>query len=81
MKGRIWVVPNNDLEAKTIIEMLERDGEEYLVTGQAWGASWDKLEEGIKEKIEQAKKAGISVYGVELQGWNYKYRPSYIWRR
>lgn len=69
MKGRIWVVPNNDLEAKTIIEMLERDGEEYLVTGQAWGASWDKLEEGIKEKIEQAKKAGISVYGVELQGY------------
>ena len=39
---RVWVVPNNDLEARTIIEMLEREGEEYLVTGQSWGASWEK---------------------------------------
>lgn len=66
--NRIWIVPNNDLEAKTIIEMLEREGEEYIVTGQAWGASWENLEEEIKQKIEKAKKSKIEVYGVELQG-------------
>lgn len=66
--NRLWVTPNNDLEAKTIVEMLEKNEEEYLVTGQAWGASWEKLEEELKEKVEEAKQNGKSVYGVELQG-------------
>lgn len=66
--NRIWIIPNNDLEAKAIIEMLEREGEEYLITGQALGASWDNLEEEIKEKIVEARKKGITIYGVELQG-------------
>lgn len=66
--NRIWIIPNNDLEAKAIIEMLEREGEEYIVTGQAWGASWENLEEEIKQKIEKAKRSKIEVYGVELQG-------------
>lgn len=66
--GRLWVSPNNDLEAKTIIEMLQREGEEFLVTGQAWGASWEKLEEELKTKIAEARKRGQEVYGVELQG-------------
>ena len=65
---RIWVSPNNDLEAKTIIELLQRNGEEYLVTGQAWGASLEQLEEEIKAKIEEAKQRGQDVYGIELQG-------------
>lgn len=46
---RLWITPSNDLEAKTIIEMLERNEEEYLVTGQAWGA-WENLEEEIKNQ-------------------------------
>lgn len=66
--NRVWIIPNNDLEAKTIIEMLKREGEEYLVTGQAWGASWEKLEEEVKTKIAEAKQQGKKVYGVELQG-------------
>lgn len=66
--NRLWVTPNNDLEAKSIIEMLERNGEEFLVTGQEWGASWDNLEKEIKEAIESAKEQGKQVYGVELQG-------------
>lgn len=66
--NKLWIVPNNDLEAKTIIELLERSGEKYFVTGQAWGASWEKLEEEILEEIEEAKKAGLTIYGVELQG-------------
>ena len=68
MKKRLWVIPNNDLEAKTIIEMLKREGEDFIVTGQAWGASWEKLEEELKAKIEEAKKERKEVYGVELQG-------------
>ena len=28
--NRLWVCPNNDLEAKTIIEMLEREREKYF---------------------------------------------------
>lgn len=68
MKNRLWVTPKNDLEAKTIVEMLEREKEEYLVTGQAWGASWENLEEEIKAEIEKAKKEEKTVYGVELQG-------------
>lgn len=68
MENRLWVTPNNDLEAKTIVEMLQREGEDFLVTGQAWGASWEKLEEELKAKIEEAKREQKTVYGVELQG-------------
>ena len=32
--GRIWIVPDNDLESKTIIELLQRRGEIYYVTRQ-----------------------------------------------
>lgn len=66
--NRLWVTPNNDLEAKTIIEMLQREGEDFLVTGQGWGAAWGKLEEEIKAKIEEAKREQKTIYGVELQG-------------
>ena len=66
--SRMWIVPENDLEAKTIVEMLQREGENYLVTGQAWGASWEGLEEEIKEQVEKAKEEARTVYGVELQG-------------
>ena len=68
MKNRLWIVPNNDLEAKTIVEMLKREGEEYLVTGQTWGASWENLEEELKAKIEKAMSQQKTVFGVELQG-------------
>lgn len=68
MGKRLWIVPNNDLEAKAILEMLEREKEDFLVTGQQWGASWESLEEDLKAKIEEAKVAQREVYGVELQG-------------
>lgn len=68
MEGRMWITPNNDLEAKTIIEMLKREGENLLITGQAWGASWEKLEDEIKSQIADAKQIGKEVYGIELQG-------------
>jgi len=65
---KLWVVPSNDLEAQTIIEMLERNGENYVVTGQTWGASWEGLEPEIRKEVEKAIKAGNKVYGIELQG-------------
>lgn len=68
IERRLWIVPINDLEAKSIIKMLERNGENYLITGQTWGASWEGLEPETKIKIENAKKIGKKVYGVELQG-------------
>lgn len=65
---RLFIVPNNDLEAKTIIDMLKRNGEDYVVTSQGWGASWESLEDEIKEKIESAKRENTTIYGVELKG-------------
>ena len=66
--NRLCLCPKNDLEAKTIIEMLAREGEKYLVTGQTWGASWEKLEEEIKKELKEALENGTEVYGIELQG-------------
>jgi len=79
MEKRLWIVPENDLESKAIAEMLEREGEKFLVTNQAWGARWEghfdeKKQEwqGMEiENIDEIKKAleeNIEVYGVELQG-------------
>lgn len=65
---RLFIVPNNDLEAKTIIDLLERNGENYIVTSQSWGASWENLEDEIKDKIENAKRNQVTIYGVELKG-------------
>ncbi len=50
-KTRVFVVPNNDLEALTIISMLQEKGEEVLVTEQKWGASWNGLEPHIKNLL------------------------------
>lgn len=65
---RMWIIPENDLEAKVIGEMLEREGEEYLVTLQSWGTSWENLEQDLKDKIEKARQNGKKIYGVELKG-------------
>ena len=56
MNKRLWIVPQNDLEAQTIIELLKRNGEEVLISNQKWGASWDNLEPEIQEEISKRKK-------------------------
>lgn len=74
MKNRLFVVPKNDAEAMRIIEILKENKEDFLVTSQTWGASWDNLEDSIKDTIEENFKKyqiGISkseIFGVELQG-------------
>jgi len=60
----LFIVPNNDAEALKIQEMLTKYGAEFLVTNQAWGASWTKLEDSIKQELKNYEK----VYGIELQG-------------
>ena len=68
-KERIFIVPNNDLEAKTIIELLEKNGEEYLVTEQPWGATWEGLEDEIKEQLAQRTKHVVEEVDVPEDEW------------
>lgn len=68
IERKLWIVPINDLEAGTIIKMLERNGENYIITAQTWGASWNGLEPEIRVEVENAIQRGSKVYGVELQG-------------
>lgn len=56
---KIWIVPNNDLEARTIIQLLEDKGEKHIITNQAWGASWEMLEPEVF-KI-------LSMQGLEVE--------------
>lgn len=53
--NKIWIVPSNDLEAKTIIELLERNGEDYIVTSQGWGASWEMIEPEVFEQLRSKR--------------------------
>jgi hypothetical protein len=68
-EARIWVAPHNDLEALAICELLESHGERLLVTSQPWGATWDRLENGIQECLKK-QPPETRVYGVELSGPN-----------
>src|ERR1035437_7630919 len=86
-QDRIWVVPQNDLEALAICELLESHGERVLFTSQPWGATWDRLEEGTQDCLK--KQQETRVYGVELSGPNsfgatnidhHTYRDEDRWR-
>lgn len=65
-KKVLFIVPNNDGEAVEIQKLLKDNKCNYLVTNQAWGASWYGLEEDIKNEINSGKYS--KIYGVELQG-------------
>ena len=57
MKDKIFVVPQNDLESREIIKLLEeagyKRGENLFVTNQGWGASWKGLEPEIKAALRE----------------------------
>ncbi len=57
MKDKIFVVPQNDLESREIIKLLEeagyKRGENLFVTNQGWGASWQGLEPEIKQALRE----------------------------
>ena len=75
--NKFFVVPNNDLEAGTIIEMLKNtgyvEGKDFLVTNQGGNANYDKLEPNIKFEMACAKLNGKEVYTVEIAGTPEKY--------
>jgi hypothetical protein len=57
----LFIVPNNDAEALKIQEILKREGkkegEDFVITNQQWGASWDKLEKRNKGKNNGLRKS------------------------
>ena len=65
MKNMLFIVPNNDGESVEIQRLLKANNSMFLVTQQTWGASWDRLEDEIKDKINSFE--GL-IYGIELQG-------------
>ena len=67
-KDRIWIVPRNDAEALEIINILDVNNENYVCTGQKWGASWSGLEEDILIHIKKECENCRIIYGVELCG-------------
>jgi len=71
-KNRLWVVPENDLEAVEVINLLRRENEAVLVSKQRWGASWEQLEPALREEIENAVSSNpsLTVIGLELAGEN-----------
>lgn len=52
---KIYILPENDAESVAIIDMLKKAGykenENLFITKQGWGASWDSLEQNIKDVI------------------------------
>jgi len=63
------VVPSNDLEAKAILGLLKSADETAWVTAQPWGASWEKLEPEIQDKL-RALPSPARIIGIELAGSN-----------
>ena len=65
---KLFIVPNNDLEAKTIQKILKHKEIEFLVTSQMWGANFENLENEIKEKVNEARVFGDYnvVYFIEI---------------
>jgi hypothetical protein len=70
MNNRIWTVPVNDGEAVEIRHLLQDAGEQVLVTGQPWGATWKGLEAEVVVKLGRFRQenADGTIYGVELGG-------------
>ena len=60
MGKKVFILPENDLESKEIIKLLElcnyKKNVDYFVTAQQWGASWANLEDEIKAEIKELIK-------------------------
>lgn len=82
MANRMFICPKNDLEAVSIVNYLQRNGEQVLITNQNWGASWDGLESEIKEvlnknssrtKLDKVEKEDTSPLSFTSKGtWTVK---------
>ena len=65
-KNILFIIPINDGESVEIHKLLFSHRIPFMTTSQKWGASWDGLEESIKDKINS--NDFIKIYGIELQG-------------
>ncbi|MDR0397799.1 MAG: hypothetical protein LBH36_01280 [Candidatus Nomurabacteria bacterium] len=66
LEKTIFIVPNNDAEALAIQQLLQEHGADFIITNQPWGASWDGLENTIRQQI--LENSGKQIFGVELKG-------------
>ena len=66
-QDRVWVIAENDGEAREIRRLLEHAGERVLVSAQRWGARWEGLESAIQAQLRAFPGR---IYGVELAGPN-----------
>lgn len=64
----MFVVPENDAESVAIKDMLADSGEDFVVTKQQCGASWDGLEDDVKQRVRtiwsSRCKQSIQVLGA-----------------
>lgn len=65
-KNILFIIPINDGESVEIHKLLFSHKIPFVITSQKWGASWNKLEKPIKEKIKSNNFD--KIYGIELQG-------------
>ena len=68
-KKIVIIVSKNDAEGITIAQTASgRHAVSVLVTKQSWGATWEKVEKPLRQRIRRAVREGRRVFGVELQG-------------
>jgi len=65
-----FIVPANDGEAVEIRKILKSKNIDYVITRQAWGATWAGLEPSVVDEVEGFLSANPSavIYGIELGG-------------
>ena len=64
MNNKLWIVPQNTLEQKTISELLLRTNELLVTTTQIEKPSWENLESKIQDLLTHFEQ----VYGIQLEG-------------
>ena len=72
---RFFVCPVNDGEAVEIRNLFWDNGETVVITRQAWGATWQNLEDSVVAEVEGLihNHSDTKVIGIELGGparWN-----------
>jgi hypothetical protein len=65
-----FICPVNDGEAIEIRNLLQKHKKQVVVTSQPWGASWQKLEADVVERVEAliAENPDAEIIGIELAG-------------
>ena len=64
------MIPVNDGEAVEIRNILTTSGEQVLITGQPWGATWAGLEPALVARLRELRNSHSDaiIYGIEIGG-------------